>query len=321
MGAWLEDAQGKRLRVPARGLLLGRGPQCDVLLDNPGASRTHAWVRPSGPELDLVVLGRNPTVVNDKPAHGKVTLADGDVVKLPGTRFVVRLQTESRGRIPSTWSVQIGDLWLQIGTEITIGNAMDDVQLPEMPHRAVSLRKVGDALFLEAGMPLQLDDDTVEPGEVALVSPGSRVRVGGQVLKVQAVGGTVSGTHEDPLRSPPAPTRARFSFLPVGGQLSLELQGTAYVVELSEMRARLVATLLGPPSGYNAGEFVPDEVLLPAIWPNDPGKDRLHLNSLVHRTRKSLVQAGVDPRWVLERLQAGGATRFRLSDGAHAVIE
>ena len=85
---------------------------------------------------------------------------------------------------------------------------------------------------------------------------------------------------------------------------------------LPEMRARLIATLLKPPGEYQAGEDIPDEVLIPSIWPGQKIRNRTDLNQLIHRTRKDLVKAGVDPHAVLERVGRVGATRFRLAADA-----
>ena len=58
---------------------------------------------------------------------------------------------------------------------------------------------------------------------------------------------------------------------------------------------------------------IPDEVLLPRIWP-DGRAGRVELNTLVFRVRKDLVRADIDGPALLDR--GDGATRFRLFDGA-----
>ena len=76
------------------------------------------------------------------------------------------------------------------------------------------------------------------------------------------------------------PTRAIFEFMPNGGRLELHfITETPVRVELSELRARLVAALLSPPGDWGPGEHVPDENLIPAIW---PGSRRTHRPEPAH---------------------------------------
>ena len=97
--------------------------------------------------------------------------------------------------------------------------------------------------------------------------------------------------------------------------------GATHTVDLAELRANLVAALLTPPRPYKAGELIPDDVLAPAIWPGQQERGRTDLNLLLHRTRKNLLRAGINPSVVLARAKKGGATCFRLSPGAHVVVE
>ena len=68
------------------------------------------------------------------------------------------------------------------------------------------------------------------------------------------------------------------------------------------------------------GVFVPDDVLLTSIWPGNANRGRTDLNVLIHRTRKSLMNAGVNPSAVLARARQGRATAFHLAPAAKVEV-
>ncbi len=78
--------------------------------------------------------------------------------------------------------------------------------------------------------------------------------------------------------------------------------------------------LLGPPRGYRPGEYLPDEVLIPAVWSGGPFRTRSDLNVLLHHTRKALMKAGLNPNQVLSRAKMGGATCFLLATNARVEV-
>lgn len=79
----LERPDGCAVRVPARGLMLGRSADCDVVLVHPGASQCHALVLPAAEGLRVVALGRNPTNLNGQPLRGAAPAVEGDLLELP----------------------------------------------------------------------------------------------------------------------------------------------------------------------------------------------------------------------------------------------
>ncbi len=112
---------------------------------------------------------------------------------------------------------------------------------------------------------------------------------------------------------PPLPHAARLTFLPIGGRLELQLAGTWRTLDLSELRFRMVAVLLGQP--WQPEAFVADERLLRGIWPRET-RGRVDLNQLLHRTRHAFRRAGLEAGRLIERAPRGGGTRFRLAAGA-----
>jgi hypothetical protein len=79
---------GKRLVVGPAGATLGRSRQCDVMLDDPNVSRTHAEVRPRGGSWVLTDLGStNGSRLNGSRVEGSEVLKPGDEIEL-GTSVI-----------------------------------------------------------------------------------------------------------------------------------------------------------------------------------------------------------------------------------------
>ncbi len=69
-------------------ILVGRRPDCDVVLPHPAVSRRHAVIRRSGGQFCMQDLGsRNGTIVNGVPRQ-TCHLMDGDIVRICGFEFV-----------------------------------------------------------------------------------------------------------------------------------------------------------------------------------------------------------------------------------------
>jgi hypothetical protein len=82
----LDDGRpGRRYRLGRAPLVIGRLPECDIVVDDPGASREHAEVRFDGQRFVVRDLGStNGTLVNDGPAAERA-LEDGDRVTIGST--------------------------------------------------------------------------------------------------------------------------------------------------------------------------------------------------------------------------------------------
>lgn len=78
---------GRRLVVGAHSLVIGRLPECDLVLSDPNVSRRHAEIRPAGNgRYELVDLGStNGTRVNGVMAREAQSLHDGDGISVGGT--------------------------------------------------------------------------------------------------------------------------------------------------------------------------------------------------------------------------------------------
>jgi Protein of unknown function (DUF3662)/FHA domain len=79
---------GKRLVVGPAGATLGRSRQCDVVLDDPNVSRTHAEIRPRGGSWVLSDHGStNGASINGRRIEGPEVLQSGDEIEL-GTSLI-----------------------------------------------------------------------------------------------------------------------------------------------------------------------------------------------------------------------------------------
>jgi FHA domain len=93
------SGRGRRFRFGAVEVTIGRAPENDLLLVEPGVSRCHARIRAEGPGHVLVDEGScNGTALNGTPIRGAVALSPGDRIGIgpvlfeyaPGGRRVPR---------------------------------------------------------------------------------------------------------------------------------------------------------------------------------------------------------------------------------------
>src|ERR1044071_7002277 len=69
--------------IISEGLLIGRLPQCEVLLNHPSVSRVQAGVKQFGDNYYLFALRpKNPVTLNGKPAEQNEALAAGDIIEV-----------------------------------------------------------------------------------------------------------------------------------------------------------------------------------------------------------------------------------------------
>jgi Protein of unknown function (DUF3662)/FHA domain len=77
---------GKRFVIGADGVTLGRSRQCDVTVDDPNVSRTHAEIRARGGSWVVIDLGStNGSRLNGRPLDQPTVLKPGDEIELGTT--------------------------------------------------------------------------------------------------------------------------------------------------------------------------------------------------------------------------------------------
>jgi hypothetical protein len=85
--------EGKRLVVGSGGVTLGRSRGCDVVLDDPNVSRTHAELRPRGGSWVLTDLGStNGSSVNGRRIDAPTVVKPGDEIELGTSVMTFGLQ-------------------------------------------------------------------------------------------------------------------------------------------------------------------------------------------------------------------------------------
>lgn len=209
-------------RIGAAGVLVGRNPDCDLVLTDEHASRRHAIVHatPEGPAV--VSLGRTPVEVEGTDGP----LADGARVTMPGLVVTVVRSAPAEEDDPA-WVLQhrgggtfgVGDRGLSVGQ-----GADDDLRLPGCPEGAAIFHVVRGTLLVEAGADLTVAARNGEPEPLPATTMralrrGDVIGLGQAEIEVilggrTRVGTTVGG---DEVRST-EPTRVRLQFLPRGGR-------------------------------------------------------------------------------------------------------
>jgi hypothetical protein len=82
----------RRVIVPSGGGTIGRSRECDIVLDDAGASRRHAEIRPDAAGWALRDLAStNGVRVNGRAIDGPQTLRQGDRVEIGSTEIVFEL--------------------------------------------------------------------------------------------------------------------------------------------------------------------------------------------------------------------------------------
>ena len=86
------EEMGRRVRVTAEPLIIGRSPKCEVQIDQESVSRNHCRIRFEGGEFLVCDLdSTNGTYVNDDLVQGEGRIRHGDQIKVGRTilKFIV----------------------------------------------------------------------------------------------------------------------------------------------------------------------------------------------------------------------------------------
>lgn len=316
---WLEGTSGVRLPIKPSGVVIGRAAHCDLVADDPAISRAQAIIFAGVAGPALTVLGRAPTFVDDKPVEHTCELADGSRVSIPG--LTLKVVVTDRPEPPvTTWVVRgPGGLFGVVRSPFTIGGAAAcDLCVEGWPPEVFRFH-VADRLHLEACAPVTVNGVEQPAGEVVALDPG--VTISHQQVRFEIVTGGSLGqdTTAGVVDPSDAPTEVLLQFLARGGRLTVTWRGRPRTVYLPERRCDLVAALLQPPAPFAPGDFIPDDVILPKIWPGK-AMTRVDLNVLMRRARLDLIRADLDGPNLLVRSDGGTATGFRIAAGARVRV-
>src|SRR5262245_7640364 len=92
----LTTGDGASRRVDGLGILIGRGPDCDIVVADPKVSRRHALVHVDVEGCELVSLGRTPVLRNGKACGPRQRLVDGDQLQIASLALGVALEVDPR---------------------------------------------------------------------------------------------------------------------------------------------------------------------------------------------------------------------------------
>jgi hypothetical protein len=316
---WLVDRDSARCRVDTGGVLVGRSARCDFVLRDPKASRSQAivYANANGDRPKLLVLGKGRMTVNGVPAERETTLDEGDRIAVPGMELHVESSAAAPEHDNEGWVLDRpgGGLVGLSHAPFTIGgHAADDLHIEGWLDHALTLHFAQGRLLLTTQVPLEVDGVAVETGGMVALSPGSRMVLAGQSLRV--IGGGDFGTGSTVLTGQGAdavhPDRVELEFLPRGGRLRVHAASKQYGVYLPGQRCDLMALLLQPPEPHRPGDILEDDLVISRVWPSQP-RTRLDLNTLIYRLRRDLVSAGIDATTFVVRAAGGGGTKFGLA--------
>jgi hypothetical protein len=89
------EVNGTRPPLRAPGLVVGRGTEADLRINDPGVSRRHVEFVVAGEDLEVVDLGSTNGMLVDGTKVGRAGLRDGTQVKIGHTTMTVRVSEES----------------------------------------------------------------------------------------------------------------------------------------------------------------------------------------------------------------------------------
>ena len=315
-------ADGPSRRVGAAGVWIGRQGDCDLVTQDPAASRRHALVRLTSEGVELVALGREPSTCNGRAVERTAQLADGDQIGVPGLSVTVRI--EAAAPVAHAGLVlqreRGGSFGISHTPFVVGGAATADLILKEWPSEPVlRVHLVQGEAFVElCSGDAQLDGVALELGALEALAIDSRITCRGDVFVVAAPHDAVTtavGAREG------LPSRIEIELLPRGGRVAFTMPSGERRVYLADRRLDLIMALLKPPAGHQPGDFIPDDVVRGVVWPRNPSVSRQEINTLIARCRRDLVDAGLAGPHLIERAPGGGGTRFVLAPNAEIVVK
>ena len=111
-----EDLQVDPVTIVTEGLMIGRLPQCEVLLNHPSVSRVQAGIKQVENDYILFALRpNNPVVLNGKPVEENEALAAGDIIEVGPFRL----------------EIDAADGALLIRVEVLIGSKPSEIDLSD----------------------------------------------------------------------------------------------------------------------------------------------------------------------------------------------
>jgi hypothetical protein len=307
---------GVARRVGGQGLLIGRDHACEIVVDDPAISRRHALIRASSDGVELVPLGRLAVGHNGKPCERAQLLGDGDRIEVGDLTFTIKVELPEPGQSTTGYRLVRGrsSYALSHTPFLAGGGDTDDLIIDRWPAGALRFHLAQGGVFVEVlvgeatrgGVPIEAD--ALEELEV-----GELLGYAGDTFEIARGDDRAQTTITEDAHA--LPSKVVVEMLPRGGRIVFSLPSGDRTVYLADRRLDLIAALVRPPTGYAPGDFIPDDVLRPIVWPRNPNVIRSEINVHITRCRKDLLAAGLAGPRLLQRSPGGGATRLALAPG------
>jgi hypothetical protein len=297
--------------VPVEGSLsLGRDLSNQLVLSDPQVSGHHAVVEARGAGVVVRDLAStNGTFVDDAPVSGSAPLCHGEVLRLgDSVRLRVRLIDDDAGGALVLRDEAAGTVHPIHSDRFVLGTALDaDVRLMAGPARAATLITHADG---EVWLGTEAGERPLEPGE--------HFEVSGTAFVIELVPEDVhTAATQQPMQQARYPYTLTVTLDGAAGSLAI-LEGADGRCEWSsESRVALLFVLARQLQADREERTLPplagwchDEDVMVGVW----GREGLSgaaskYSVLLHRVRKDIEQAGLDP-WCVEKRR--GATRLQV---------
>lgn len=99
------EVNGTRHPLHPPGLVIGRGSEADLRINDPGVSRRHLQLAVSADGVEAVDLGSTNGILVDGTKVSRARLADGATVKIGHTEMVVRIEGDPHRDEAGGWNV------------------------------------------------------------------------------------------------------------------------------------------------------------------------------------------------------------------------
>jgi hypothetical protein len=308
-----------RVQLNGGSALLGRSPDCDVVISDARVSRHHALLRVVANGIEAVPLVRQLVTVNGAPLEAPRALRDGDVLGVADHAFTLSVEPAAEVAEPDPWFIECdAGVLVAVGADrVSVGSGVEDrLVIREWEPGALALEVVGGRLMLEVNVAGVVADGPRAVGDLVTLRAGSEVSSRGASFRVISLPADLSKPTTRPLVDELA-TGLSLTFLPRGGNLTVSVGARTRKVYLADRRCELIASLMQPPQPYGVGELIPDEVIIAKLWGESRG-GRTDLNTLVWRLRKDLAEAGLEDVTLFARMNGG--LRLLFGEGAPVTV-
>lgn len=302
--------QGAAVRISGLGVVIGRAPTCDLVLNDPAVSRRHVLLQFGlRGQLDIVPFPGARTTVNGAVIETPVVARDGDVLAFPGGASVrlARGEGEVSPTSGTAWLLSVRGRRIGIRrAELTLGGGDDDIMVETWPDAAARLIWRDDQpVIVPRVAGITRDAVPLAPDAAVVLAPGEQLVHGEVAIEILLETADPAPT----VRGAARVTAILLEMLASGGVMTISTTTGEHRLLLAERRFALACALFAPPPPYTAGEYLPDEAIIERVWPRGSSADRGDLNQLVFRFRADLKGAGLVGVELIERYAKGGAVR------------